>query len=86
VLISRAVVAHTFNPSTREAEAEAGGFLSSGSQRNPVSKKQKTKSKKQKKKTKKKKLQNCSSTEQAGRAFGALSSEGCRVLVCHPTL
>jgi hypothetical protein len=28
-ICSRAVVAHAFNPSTREAEAEAGGFLSS---------------------------------------------------------
>jgi hypothetical protein len=26
--ISRAVMAHTFNPCTWEAEAEAGGFLS----------------------------------------------------------
>jgi hypothetical protein len=54
------VVAHSFKPSTREAEAEAGGFLSLRSvslvykvssrtaraiQRNPVSKKQKTKNK-----------------------------------------
>jgi hypothetical protein len=40
-----AVVSHTFNPSTREAEA--GGFLSSRTarvtQRNPISKNQKTK-------------------------------------------
>jgi hypothetical protein len=39
----RAVVAHAFFPSTQEAEAEAGGFLSSrpawSTQRNPVSKK-----------------------------------------------
>jgi hypothetical protein len=48
------VVAHAFNPSTREAEA--GGFLSSRTaraiQRNPVSKKQKNKKQKTKKKTK----------------------------------
>jgi hypothetical protein len=53
------VVAHAFNPSTREAEA--GGFLNSrtarATQRNPVSKNQKPKKKKKKKKpeTKKKK-------------------------------
>jgi hypothetical protein len=45
--IRREVVAHTFTPSTREAEAEAGGFLSSrtarATQRNPVSKHQKKK-------------------------------------------
>ena len=44
-----AVLDHAFNPSTPEAEAEAGGFLSSrtarATQRNPVSKKQKTKTK-----------------------------------------
>jgi hypothetical protein len=49
------MVAHTFNPSTWEAEA--GGFLSSRTaraiQRNPVSKKQnKTKQNKKKKKKK----------------------------------
>jgi hypothetical protein len=47
-------VAHTFNPSTWEAEA--GGFLSSrtakATQRNPVSKNKKTKNKKQTKKQK----------------------------------
>jgi hypothetical protein len=45
----QAVVVHAFNPSTPEAEAEAGGFLSSrtarATQRNPVSKKQKGKEK-----------------------------------------
>jgi hypothetical protein len=67
--MSRAVVACTFNPSTREAEA--GGFLSSrpawslvykvssrtarAIQRNPVSKKKKKKKEKKKKKKKKKK-------------------------------
>jgi hypothetical protein len=48
------VEAHTFNPSTREAEA--GGFLSSrpawATQRNPVSKKKKNKKKKRKKQEK----------------------------------
>jgi hypothetical protein len=48
----RAVAAHTFNPSTWEAEA--GGFLSSGTtratQKSPVSKKGKKKEKKKKKK------------------------------------
>jgi hypothetical protein len=59
-IICRAVVAHTFNPSTWEAEA--GGFLSSrtarATQRNPVSKNKKqnkTKQKQKKKKRKKKK-------------------------------
>jgi hypothetical protein len=56
--VSWAVVAHAFNPSTREAEA--GGFLSSrtarATQRNPISKKQKNK---QTKKTKNKKRNRC---------------------------
>ena len=47
------VVAHAFNPSTREAEAD--GFLSlrpaRAIQRNPVSKNQKKKKEKRKKKT-----------------------------------
>jgi hypothetical protein len=48
------VVAHAFNPSTRETEA--GGFLSSRpartTQRNPVSKNKKKKTKQNKKKAK----------------------------------
>jgi hypothetical protein len=40
------VVAHTFNPSTQEAEA--GGFLSSRTAGNPVSKNQKEKRKEKK--------------------------------------
>ena len=56
-IICRAVVAHTFNPSTWEAEA--GGFLSSrtarATQRNPVSKNKKQNKTKQKQKKKKEK-------------------------------
>jgi hypothetical protein len=47
---SRAVVSHAFNPSTWEAEA--GGFLSFATQKNPVS--EKNKKQKTKKKTKQK--------------------------------
>jgi hypothetical protein len=67
--IGLGVVAHSFNPSTREAEAEAGGFLSSrpawstewvpgqpGLHRETLS--QKTKKNKKKTKNKKQKTKN----------------------------
>jgi hypothetical protein len=64
LLFIRAVVAHTFNPSTWEAEA--GGFLNSRTaraiQRNPVSKNQKPKTKNQKPKTKTKTKQKTKQT------------------------
>jgi FKBP-type peptidyl-prolyl cis-trans isomerase len=68
--MSQAVVVHTFNPSTWEAEAEAGEFLisrpawstefqdSQGYKDKPFIKKKKNKKKNKKQKTKNKKNQN----------------------------